>query len=60
MGAHPRGTFMSVRTLHAETSNTLRIAGSEGAAIQSVLVPLEELRSFLSGELLAPQSNKAI
>ena len=30
MGAHPRGTLMSVRTLHAETSHALRIAGCEG------------------------------
>ena len=30
MGAHPRGTLMSVRTLHAETSHALRIVGCEG------------------------------
>jgi len=30
MSAHPRGTLMSVRTLHAETSHALRIAGCEG------------------------------
>ena len=30
MGAHPRGTLMSVRTLHAETSHALRVAGCEG------------------------------
>ena len=30
MGAHPRGTLMSVRTLHAETSHALRVVGCEG------------------------------
>ena len=30
MGACPREALMSVRTLHAETSHALRVAGCEG------------------------------
>ena len=29
MGAHPRGTFMSVRTLHVETSHALRVVAKK-------------------------------
>ena len=36
MGAHPRGTLMSVRTLHAETSHALRIAGCEGSLLPRI------------------------